>query len=141
MREEIRQRYERWIGKPGEKIKIAPLTREDYFLGGILKQMREMVDANYIRWIGNQGRYQEAIEECDRAILYCIEKNTLNTLAGIYYMKAFYQEKMWKENSELLFQKKERIELDYIICALLAKMIEDEKGLKLALFQLEELEN
>ncbi len=41
MREEIRQRYERWIGKPGERIKIAPLAREDYFLGGILKQMRE----------------------------------------------------------------------------------------------------
>ncbi len=103
--------------------------------------MREMVDANYIRWIGNQGRYQKAIEECDRAILYCIEKNTLNTLAGIYYMKALYQEKLWKENLELLFQKKERIELDYIICALLAEMIEDEKGLKLALSQLEELEN
>lgn len=103
--------------------------------------MREMVDANYIRWIGNQGRYREAIEECDRVISYCIKQNTLNTLAGIYYMKAVYQEKLWKENSELLFQKKERIELDYIICALLAEMIEDEKGLKLALSQLEELGN
>ncbi len=37
-----------------------------------------------------------------------------------------------------LFQKKERIELDYIICALLAEMIEDEKGLKLAFSQLKE---
>lgn len=34
MREEIRKRYERWIGKPGEKIKVAPFTKEDYFLEG-----------------------------------------------------------------------------------------------------------
>lgn len=103
--------------------------------------MREMVDANYICWIGAQGKYQEAIKECNRAISYCIKQNTLNALAGIYYMKALYQKKLWKENSELSLQKKERIELDYIICALLAEMIEDEKGLKLALSQLEELEN
>lgn len=96
----------------------------------------EMVNRNRIKWIGEQGRYKEAIEECDRAIKDCLGKYILNTLPSLYYARAYNMQKLreiYQRNPE---SGNGAVDLDYIKCALLAELVQDGNGAKKALTKL-----
>ena len=119
--------------------------------------LREMVNRNLILWIGEEGKHREAIIECDRAIEECLKRDTLNTLPGLYYARAYNMQKLrenrseypdWREDqmdgteallfTEPLYSMNE-IKLDYIKCALLAELVHDRKGSEKALSALKKI--
>lgn len=96
----------------------------------------EMVNRNRIKWIGEKGLYREAIEECDRAIADCLKRNILNTLPSLYYARAYNMQKLREIYRKPSEGRNEMVDLDYIKCALLAELVQDEKGRDKALSKL-----
>ncbi len=98
----------------------------------------EMVNRNRIKWVGEQGNYRQAICDCDKAINDCLKKQILNTLPSLYYARAYNMQKLRDTFPHHSDSRNDMIDFDYIKCALLAELIQDEKGRDKALSKLKE---
>lgn len=96
----------------------------------------EMVNRNRIKWVGEQGNYRQAICDCDKAIKDCLKKQILNTLPSLYYARAYNMQKLRDSFPHHSDSRNDMIDFDYIKCALLAELIQDEKGRDKALSKL-----
>lgn len=107
-------------------------TRQINYPSGVY----EMVNRNRIKWLGEQGRYGEAIHECDKAIAKCIKKNVLFTLPSLYYARAYNMQELKESIPPHLRSGGNEIEFNYIECALLAELVQDSRGRDKALAKL-----
>lgn len=109
-------------------------TRQADYPGGVY----EMVNRNWIRWLGEKGKYADAIHACEEAIRECVEKNMLFTLPSLYYAKAYNLQKLKECIPACLRSKGDEVELNYIKCVLLSDLAQDSKGRDKALSKLAE---
>lgn len=101
----------------------------------------ELVNRNRIKWLGEQGKYLEAVRECSKAIRECIEKGVAITLPSLFYARAYNLQMLkdtvleWKEYDQKV------INSDYVKCALLANLFHDENGKDRAIAKLKKEKN
>ena len=46
MRDEIREKYGKWLGTPGDRSKVGEMTEKELLLGRTLNQLRSDVEAD-----------------------------------------------------------------------------------------------
>ncbi len=131
------------LGNPQKALELLQsvdnmLNNETLQINSYPSGIREMVSRNHILWIGEQGRYGEAILECNRAISDCVKRGTLNTLPSLYYARAYNMQRFREIYPDCLSDVTNKIKLDYIRCALLAELTLDQKGQGKALSRLVE---
>ena len=98
----------------------------------------ELVTRNRIKWIGEQGKYHDAVRECNKAIQHCIEKGIANTLPGLLYARAYNLQMLKNTSPEWKEYDQKIIDSDYIKCALLANLFNDDSGRDKALAKLKQ---
>lgn len=107
-------------------------TRQINYPSGVY----EMVNRNRIKWLGEQGKFVQAIYECDKAIAGCVKKDILFTLPSLYYARAYNMQELKERVPPHLRSGGNEIELNYIECALLAELVLDSRGRDKALAKL-----
>ncbi len=95
-----------------------------------------MIKRNRIRWIGEQGKYLEAMRECNKAIEECKKRSNANTLPGLFYARAYNLQKLKDSSPEWRDYDQKDIDSNYVKCALLAKLFHDDNGMKKAIAKL-----